>query len=146
VASVNLPTRDVFTAWANRHGRAAAFDDYTRLPIRVSVDYPERVGIDRLLAAVAVDRLRQRDRAAIVVDLGTAITVDLVEPDGSRRPLDPKKVAELDRKAWDRGAIVYARGSVLRLAPPLCITKEEVDELVGIVADSIDDLQRDVAR
>jgi len=77
---------------------------------------------------------------------GLIVCVDLVEPDGSGRPLDPKKVAELDRKAWDRGAIVYARGSVLRLAPPLCITKEEVDELVGIVADSIDDLQRDVAR
>ena len=77
---------------------------------------------------------------------GLLVCVDLVEPDGSGRPLDPKKVAELDRKAWDRGAIVYARGSVLRLAPPLCITKAEVDELVGIVADSIDDLQRDVAR
>jgi type III pantothenate kinase len=47
------------------------------------VDEPARVGIDRLLAAVAVDRLRHRERAAIVVDLGTAITVDLVEPDGA---------------------------------------------------------------
>ncbi len=75
---------------------------------------------------------------------GLLVCVDMVEPDGSGRPLDAKRVAELDRKAWDRGAIVYARGSVLRLAPPLCITREEVDQLVGIVADSIDALQRDI--
>src|SRR5262249_44200878 len=61
---------------------------------------------------------------------GMKVCVDFVEPDGSGRPLDGKRVAELDRKAWDRGAIVYARGTVLRLAPPLCITSREVDELV----------------
>jgi adenosylmethionine-8-amino-7-oxononanoate aminotransferase len=77
---------------------------------------------------------------------GLLVCVDFVQPDGSGRPLDPKHVGELDRKAWERGAIVYARGTVLRLAPPLCITAAEVDELVGIVADSIDSLQRDLAR
>jgi adenosylmethionine-8-amino-7-oxononanoate aminotransferase len=71
--------------------------------------------------------------------------VDLVEPDGSGKALDPKTVAHLDRKAWDRGAIVYARGNVLRLAPPLCITGAEVDELVGMVVDSVNDLARDLS-
>jgi putrescine aminotransferase len=75
---------------------------------------------------------------------GLMACVDLVEPGGSGRPLDPKLVAQLDRKAWDRGAIVYARGSVLRLAPPLCITPDEVDQLVGIVAESLADLDRDL--
>lgn len=75
---------------------------------------------------------------------GLMVCVDLVEPDGSGRPLDAKRVADLDRKAWDRGAIVYARGSVLRLAPPLCITREEVRLLATMVAESIDDLQRDI--
>ncbi len=77
---------------------------------------------------------------------GLMVCVDFVKPDGSGQSLDAKQVAELDRKAWDRGAIVYARGTVLRLAPPLCITPSEVDELVSVVADSIDSLQRDVAR
>jgi putrescine---pyruvate transaminase len=75
---------------------------------------------------------------------GLMVCVDFVEPDGSGRPLDQKHVAELDRKAWERGAIVYARGTVLRLAPPLCITAAEVDELVAVVADSITALARDV--
>ncbi|MBI3825927.1 MAG: aspartate aminotransferase family protein [Candidatus Rokubacteria bacterium] len=74
---------------------------------------------------------------------GLLVCVDLVEPDGSARALDAKRVAELDRKAWERGAIVYARGSVLRLAPPLCITGQEVDKLVGIVADSLAALEKD---
>ena len=52
------------------------------LPMKVNVEHPERVGIDRLLSAVAVNRLRQPGRSAIVVDLGTACTVDLISPDG----------------------------------------------------------------
>jgi len=75
---------------------------------------------------------------------GLMVCVELVEPDGSGRPLEAKRAAALDRKAWDRGAIVYARGSVLRLAPPLCITGEEVDQLVGVVAESVADLERDL--
>jgi putrescine aminotransferase len=76
---------------------------------------------------------------------GLLVCVDLVEPDGSGKALDPKTVAHLDRKAWDRGAIVYARGNVLRLAPPLCITGAEVDQLVGMVVDSVNDLARDLS-
>jgi adenosylmethionine-8-amino-7-oxononanoate aminotransferase len=75
---------------------------------------------------------------------GLMVCVELVEPDGSGRPLHADKVAKLDRKAWERGAIVYARGQVLRLAPPLCITREEVDQLVGIVAGSIESLNAEV--
>ncbi len=75
---------------------------------------------------------------------GLMVCVELVEPDGSGRPLHADKVAKLDRKAWERGAIVYARGQVLRLAPPLCITREEVDQLIGIVAGSIESLNAEV--
>jgi adenosylmethionine-8-amino-7-oxononanoate aminotransferase len=77
---------------------------------------------------------------------GLLVCVDLVEPNGSGRPLDAKRVADLDRLAWDRGAIVYARGSVLRLAPPLCITRAEVDQLVDVVSDSVAALERDLDR
>jgi len=73
---------------------------------------------------------------------GLMVCAEFVEPDGSRRPLDRNRVADLDRLAWERGAIVYARGSVIRLAPPLCITPSEVDQLVSIVADSIESLEK----
>ena len=75
---------------------------------------------------------------------GLMVCVDMVDPNGSGNPLDPKAVAELDREAWSRGAIVYARGNVLRLAPPLCITAEETDLLVSVVADSVRALNKRV--
>lgn len=53
------------------------------LPLAVRVDQPERVGIDRLLNAVAVNRIRRVEQPAIVVDLGTACTVDLIAADGA---------------------------------------------------------------
>ncbi len=53
------------------------------LPIEVRVEQPERVGIDRLLNAVAANRLRQAGRPALVVDLGTANTIDLIAEDGA---------------------------------------------------------------
>ena len=107
------------------------------------VDNAEKMG-GRLLESLQ-SAVGQRPIVGEVRGRGLLVCVDLVEPDGSGRPLDATRVAELDRKAWDRGAIVYARGSVLRLAPPLCITAEEVDRLVGMVVESIEELQRDVA-
>ena len=56
---------------------------YDGLPLEIHTHHPERVGIDRLLIAVAANRLRRPDRAAIAVDAGSAITVDLIAQDGS---------------------------------------------------------------
>lgn len=53
------------------------------LPLQVELPQPDRVGVDRLLNAVAANVLRPADRAAVVVDLGTAITVDLVSAAGA---------------------------------------------------------------
>ena len=76
---------------------------------------------------------------------GLLVCTELVAPAG-RAPLDAAVVGRLDRKAWERGAIVYARGQVVRLAPPLCITRDEVDQLVRVVAESIHELDRELAR
>lgn len=56
---------------------------YRDVPLVIRVDAPERVGIDRLMAAVAADRVRRPDRAAIIVDAGTAITIDLLDENGA---------------------------------------------------------------
>lgn len=52
------------------------------LPLEVALPRPDMVGVDRLLDALAANRLRDRDRPAVVVDVGTAITVDLVSARG----------------------------------------------------------------
>ena len=51
-------------------------------PISIHTQAPERVGHDRLAAAVCAMAIKRRDRPVIVVDAGSAITVDLVSERG----------------------------------------------------------------
>src|SRR5262249_12952781 len=53
------------------------------LSLVVRLEHPDRVGLDRLAAAVAANVIRNPLRPAIVVDAGSAITVDLVAADGA---------------------------------------------------------------
>ena len=53
-----------------------------KMPIPMHVENPASVGVDRLAAALAADRLRQPGAPAIIVDVGTAVTIDLVSSDG----------------------------------------------------------------
>lgn len=82
LASVNPPATRRFVAWARKHGDAAVFEDRTLLPIRISVDFPEKVGIDRLFGAVAAKAMVPPATPAITVDVGTAATVNVIDADG----------------------------------------------------------------
>src|SRR6185436_18457831 len=59
---------------------------------------------------------------------GLMVAVELVDPQRRDQPLDKKLVASLGVRAFKRGAIAVAVGSVLRVAPPLSINAAEVDE------------------
>jgi putrescine aminotransferase len=76
---------------------------------------------------------------------GLLLAVDLVEPAARERPLAKDDVASLNMRAWKRGVIPFARGSVLRLAPPLCIDGAQVDELAALVCECIEELQEAIA-
>jgi len=52
------------------------------LPLRTNVDHPDQVGIDRLLDCVAANLLRSPQQPAIVIDSGTATTVNAVSAGG----------------------------------------------------------------
>jgi len=84
IGSVNRPTASRLIDWL----RTARPDDHVTmlsagdLPLEVALERPDMVGIDRLLDAVAANHLRRPDRPAIIVDLGSAITVDLVSSQG----------------------------------------------------------------
>ncbi len=56
---------------------------YRDVPLEICVERPERVGLDRLAAAVGANHLRRPNRPAIVVDVGTAITVDALDASGA---------------------------------------------------------------
>ena len=56
--------------------------DRSQFPITIDVDFPEKVGIDRLLNAMAANVVRQADQPAILISSGTATTVDYVNAAG----------------------------------------------------------------
>lgn len=87
LGSVNRPAVTRLLAWLRERPAPpqttllAAGD----LPLKVDLPRPDLVGIDRLLNAVAANALRPAGEPAVVVDLGTAITVDRVDSRGAFR-------------------------------------------------------------
>jgi type III pantothenate kinase len=84
VSSVNRPLWERLLDWHARRGlrpapRLLALAD---LPLRVDVEFPEKVGLDRLATAVAADWLRTPARPAVVVDAGTALKVHALSAEG----------------------------------------------------------------
>ncbi len=55
---------------------------HSDLPLVVELEDPRRVGMDRLVNAVAANRLRSPACGAVVMDMGTALTIDLVSARG----------------------------------------------------------------
>lgn len=85
IGSVNRPTATLLIDWlrSTRPLDRVTLLSAGDLPLEVALERPDMVGIDRLLDAVAANHLRRPDRPAIIVDLGSAITVDLVSSQGA---------------------------------------------------------------
>jgi type III pantothenate kinase len=83
IGSVNRPATTRLVNWLRLqrqcHVTLLAAGD---LPLRVELARPDMVGVDRLLDAVAANALRDPRRPAVIVDVGSAITVDLLSADG----------------------------------------------------------------
>jgi type III pantothenate kinase len=82
VATVNPPASERFQSWLAPGGEPVyLLQDPSVLPLHVGVEQPRQVGWDRLLNAVAAHCLAAPD-PAVIVALGTAMTVDLVDGQG----------------------------------------------------------------
>jgi len=84
ISSVHREGTRILTNWLRTHRASDAIRLLTvsDLPIVTRVDHPDRVGLDRLAAAVAANLLRDAGRPAIVIGAGSAITVNLIAADG----------------------------------------------------------------
>jgi type III pantothenate kinase len=85
IVSVHRQATQQITDWVRNHRPTDEVRSliHRDLPIDVRVDFPDRVGLDRLAAAVAANWLRDKGRPAIVVTAGSAITVNLITGDGA---------------------------------------------------------------
>lgn len=115
ISSVRRDARQILQrALEARQGHTCQLVRYSDLPIEVNVQYPDRVGIDRLLAATAAaqivkgDSHESRDQEPaphnrhIVIQAGSAITVDLVD-------------VQSDKTIFEGGSIVPGVPMMLRL-------------------------------
>src|SRR5262245_9296403 len=84
VAGVHPARRDRLVDWLRQRGeQVRTLSDPRDLPLTVKLAAPERVGIDRLLNAVAVNTRRSAKVPAVIVDAGSAVTVDAVDAAGA---------------------------------------------------------------
>jgi type III pantothenate kinase len=84
LAGVHPGRRDSLAAWLRGRGNAVfVLTAAGQLPIRVALEQPEKVGIDRLLNAVAVLGLEDPRLPAIIIDVGSAVTVDWLTDKGA---------------------------------------------------------------
>ena len=84
ISSVNRPpTAQLIEALASRGVHTARVLAHEDLPLAIELPQPERVGMDRLCNALAARELRGTNGPAIVINVGSAITVDLVTSSGS---------------------------------------------------------------
>jgi type III pantothenate kinase len=80
VASSDPGRRDEFANWATARGDHVVAVTLRRdIPIQVNVDEPDRVGIDRILNVFAAAGRVKPGQPAIVVDAGSAVTVNLLD-------------------------------------------------------------------
>jgi type III pantothenate kinase len=84
IGSVNWPTATALIDWLRtaRPSDAITLLAACDLSLPVALPRPDMVGIDRLLDALAANALRSSNSPAVVVDVGSAITVDLVSAQG----------------------------------------------------------------
>ena len=83
VAGSNPGVRNQLVAqWPGYLVNPSVIDSVDDVPIDIDVDLPHSVGIDRLLTALAAHQIFANRQPIIVVDSGTATTVNFVTSDG----------------------------------------------------------------
>jgi type III pantothenate kinase len=84
VASVQPERSDRLVTWLRRRGDVVIeLRMASQLPLRVLLEKPDHAGIDRLLDAVAANSRRRPDAPAILIDSGSAVTVDWLDESGA---------------------------------------------------------------
>jgi type III pantothenate kinase len=73
----------VRNGWPRDWAAPTHLDDVTEFPLDIRLEQPNHAGIDRILNAVACNTIRPPGVPAVIIDTGTATTVDAVSPEGA---------------------------------------------------------------
>ena len=84
VVSVNPPATAEFSPWlGGASATVKVIDSPSQIPLDLSVDSPEQVGLDRLLACLGARIYHSSDEPFLVVQAGTALVVNWMDASGS---------------------------------------------------------------
>jgi putrescine aminotransferase len=102
----------------------------------------------REVGAYLLERLREtladHPFVAEIRGIGLLAALECCEP-GSKDPVGGRPMgftAAVSHQAWERGLIVRALWESIALAPPLCTTRSDADEIVGILVESVQVAER----
>jgi type III pantothenate kinase len=117
--------------------------------VRNGYAVPERLGADRLLAMIAAHRAY--DGPVVVVDCGTAVTVDFVDASGSFRGGVIAPGLGLMRAALNRGTHALApveqpAGPTLALSTEAAIASGCLAAIVGLIVMIVDEVKTTTGR
>ncbi len=83
IAGVHPSRCNMLLEWLQNQGVSiTVLDSHDQLPLKTRHENPETTGIDRLLNAVAANSKRPKESAAVIVDAGSAVTVDYLDEGG----------------------------------------------------------------
>ena len=86
VAGSNPPVRnELIAAWPDDLCKPTIIEGHAQIPVPMDVQHPETVGIDRLLTAFAARQMISNQSPIVIIDSGTATTVNLLTSDGTFR-------------------------------------------------------------
>jgi len=93
------------------------------------------------------DIAKEREIIGDVRGKGMGIALELVK---NRQTKEPLQISEMGRVAWelrDKGVLLLLAGrynNVLRLIPPLVITKDHFDKALEIISEVLKEVEGDV--
>jgi adenosylmethionine-8-amino-7-oxononanoate aminotransferase len=124
------------------------------------IDYIERHGLVARCQEMgeylfeALQSLGELPMVGDIRGLGLFAGIEVVRDKAAKTPFDPslKVNARLAARAFDNGLIVYpgsggadgVHGDHVLLAPPFIIGREQIDQLVGILKQSIEEVSREL--
>jgi type III pantothenate kinase len=86
LTSVQPEACGALASWLTLRGEPVrVLEDWRELPLAVPLERPDWVGIDRLLDGVAVNARRRPGTPAVMIDAGSAVTVDWLDEEGAFR-------------------------------------------------------------
>lgn len=84
ITGVQPARQRMLADWVRSRGdRVIEITHASQLPLHINLVHPEKVGMDRLFDAVAANARRDPKVPAMIIDAGSAVTVDAVDASGA---------------------------------------------------------------